>query len=326
MAPDTSSCFELGPDLICPSRPYTISLLSLSPVIALPNWSGHRVVDTQGCIWHWEWPPRQHPWCPRNFPVSMPLLMGLLPIWGSDTHTHTYSLSLGSSPPWFLLFSRLCTFGQYFCQPDSKCLLSPDSQRHTKESRSPSKPGLWLLPFELLKLHLLKLLYSKPCTHFCILLPAGSFISTSTGRKLHQVLQLLNLHAIDMILACLCLSQWTYIRLIFPALLWFHQLQPSQRSASKNHVLFFYFFTFLLSVILNKEHSNMQKSANSKATSELHFPSPNHHLSSCAQPASATSFVKTFISLVAPGLICSTEHLPSSMQHVRSFSCGMWIL
>lgn len=33
-----------------PSRPCTISLLSLPPIIALPNWSGHRVVDTQGYI------------------------------------------------------------------------------------------------------------------------------------------------------------------------------------------------------------------------------------------------------------------------------------
>ena len=96
--------------------------------------------------------------------------------------------------------------------------------------------------------------------------------------------------------------------------------------SSKNHVLFFYFFTFLLSVILNKEHLNMQKAANSKETSKLHFPSPNNHLSSCAQPAASASFMKTFISLVAPGLICSTQHLPSLMQYVRSFSCGMWIL
>lgn len=177
---------------------------------------------TQGCIWHWEWPPCQHPWCPRNFPVSMPLFMGLLPIWSSDTHTLSLS---GPALPGFS-----CSVDFVLLLPDSKYLLSPDSQGHTKESRSPSKLGLWLLPFELLKLHLLKLLYSKPCTHFCILLPVGSLISTSTGRKLYQVLQLLNLHAVDMILACLYLSQWTYIRLILPALLWFHQPQPSQRS------------------------------------------------------------------------------------------------
>lgn len=90
-----------------PSRPCTISFSP--PVIASPTDQGTGSLTLRGASDIERTSPPASPmpskFCSLHaFPCSWGFFLSEVQI-----HTHTHSLSLRSSPPWFLLLSRLCT-------------------------------------------------------------------------------------------------------------------------------------------------------------------------------------------------------------------------